>query len=472
LATDGRYCTVFIAAGAIVLKKAVLCSIAVFAISGIAFFMGCGGQSNSVIPPAPSAPALALPSNGATEDSISVTLNWASAANTAYYNLQVSTSPTFTTTAFSQTVIMSTSASATGLGNNVTYYWQANATNAGGTSAWSNAWSFTMHIVAPMAPQLAAPASGATEDSASVALSWAASANATSYNIMVSTSMSSNLATSVFSQSGIVSTSATVSGLGNNATYYWQVSATNPGGTSAWTNAWSFTMNIAAPIAPVLAAPLNGATGDSTSLALSWTASADAASYTMQVSTSPTFATTVSSQTGITSTSASLSGLGNNGTYYWDASATNAGGTSAWSEAWSFTTAAAPLQASAIIGSWTAVDSVQNTGALTDSLILTMNIDSGNGLYLRQLRISHGSSGRTLDSAETFGTWAISGDSVVLDCTRSDYFSFAAHAQDSISCTLAKFPMTIPYALTGSIWTATFYYAVTGANNTFSMTRQ
>jgi hypothetical protein len=130
------------------------------------------------------------------------------------------------------------------------------------------------------------------------------------------------------------------------------------------------------------------------------------------------------------------------------------------------------LEQSQVLGTWTGVDSFPNAGALTDSLILTLNLDSGSVLYLKQLRIGHGSSGRTLDSAETFGTWAISGSSVVLDCTHSDYYSFADNAQDSISCTLAKFPMTIPYALTGNVWSATFYYTVTGVDHTFAMTRK
>jgi hypothetical protein len=93
--------------------------------------------------------------------------------------------------------------------------------------------------------------------------------------------------------------------------------------------------------APVLESPTNGASGQATSLTLSWESVDDAASYRVQVSTVSTFVSTVSSQTGVTGLAAWVSGLANSATYYWKVSAANAGGTSAWSIAWNFTTVSA-----------------------------------------------------------------------------------------------------------------------------------
>jgi chitinase len=93
-----------------------------------------------------------------------------------------------------------------------------------------------------------------------------------------------------------------------------------------------------APLAPVLSSPANGSTGISTSPTLTWNASAGADSYTLQVATDSGFSTATLQQSGITGTLFTVDGLLENTTYYWRVNATNAYGTSGWSNAWSFTT--------------------------------------------------------------------------------------------------------------------------------------
>jgi hypothetical protein len=293
-------------------------------------------RSFTTIVAAPSAPTLSSPSNGATGVSITPTLSWNASSGATSYQLQVSTSSSFSTTVVNQTGITTTSYAVSGLANNTTYYWRVNATNAGGTSAWSSSRSFTTIVAAPSAPTLSSPSNGATGVSITPTLSWNASSGATSYQLQVSTS--SSFSTTVVNQTGITTTSYAVSGLANNTTYYWRVNATNAGGTSAWSSSRSFTTIVAAPSAPTLSSPSNGATGVSITPTLSWNASSGATSYQLQVSTSSSFSTTVVNQTGITTTSYAVSGLANNTTYYWRVNATNAGGTSAYSTAWSFTT--------------------------------------------------------------------------------------------------------------------------------------
>jgi hypothetical protein len=60
--------------------------------------------------------------------------------------------------------------------------------------------------------------------------------------------------------------------------------------------------------------------------------------YRLQVSTSSTFATLLVDDSTIATTSRQVTGLAGNTTYFWRVSATNAGGTSAWSLQWSFAT--------------------------------------------------------------------------------------------------------------------------------------
>src|SRR5208283_1045587 len=133
-------------------------------------------------------------------------------------------------------------------------------------------------------------------------------------------------------------TTASVSGLVNSTTYYWRVGAKDAGGVSGWSGAWSFATVIAVPDVPQLSSPANGAMAQPVTLSLGWSTSARAASYSAEVSTDAGFGSFVANESGITATSMALSGLGNNVTYFWKVLAVDAGGASAWSGEWSFTT--------------------------------------------------------------------------------------------------------------------------------------
>jgi hypothetical protein len=194
----------------------------------------------------------------------------------------------------------------------------------------------------PIAPTLVSPANAATGIAISPTLSWNTSTGASSYRVQVSTV--SNFATTVYDQSGIASTSTLVTpALANNTPYYWRVNATNTQGTSEWSAERSFT-TIAlgtAPPAPTLISPVNAALSVAIPTTLSWNASAGAASYQVQVSTTSGFSTTVFDQSGIAATSAAVTpALFNNTVYYWRVNATNVSGTSVWSPVWTFTTVA------------------------------------------------------------------------------------------------------------------------------------
>jgi GH18 family chitinase/regulation of enolase protein 1 (concanavalin A-like superfamily) len=124
------------------------------------------------------------------------------------------------------------------------------------------------------------------------------------------------------------------------------------------------------PSAPILSSPANGATGVAINPTVSWNASSGATSYGLQVSTSSTFSTTTVNRTGITTTSAAISGLGNNTTYYWRVNATSAGGTSTWSSTRSFTTVVGSTNHNIMLpAGWSMVSSfVQPSNLTLDSV--------------------------------------------------------------------------------------------------------
>ena len=117
-----------------------------------------------------------------------------------------------------------------------------------------------------------------------------------------------------------------------------------------------------APAAPAQVSPANAATGVSLTASLTWSATATAASYGVQVSTDQNFATTVINKTGIATTSIALSGLSNGTVYYWRVNATNVAGTSAWSVVRSFTSV---LNAPALSSPANAATNVSKTPTLS-----------------------------------------------------------------------------------------------------------
>jgi chitinase len=102
------------------------------------------------------------------------------------------------------------------------------------------------------------------------------------------------------------------------------------------------------PLPPVLSSPSNGSKGIPTSPILTWKASSGTDSYAVQISTDRGFSTITLQQRGLTGTSFAVDGLSENTTYYWRVNATNAYGTSEWSNVWSFTTMATPVMETVI----------------------------------------------------------------------------------------------------------------------------
>jgi hypothetical protein len=304
---------------------------------------GPGGASSPALDSfttaaAPGVPSLASPTDNAQNQPINLlTLSWTTASNAATYAVQVSTGSSFATTVTSQTALTVTSASISGLANATAYYWRAGAKGVGGVSGWSTVYSFTTIVAAPGVPTLSSPTDNALNQPISgLTLSWTPGTGGpvTSYAVQVSTG--SSFSSTVYSGSGLTGTSQALPTLVSSTKYYWEVTATGNGGTSS--AALDSFMTAAMPGVPSLSSPSNGMSGEMTSLTLSWTTASNAATYAVQVSTSSSFATTVTSQTALTVTSASITGLANNTIYYWRAGAKGAGGTSGWASAWSFST--------------------------------------------------------------------------------------------------------------------------------------
>ncbi len=304
---------------------------------------------------------LYMPVDGATNVTLTPTLEWMAVATATGYEVEVSTENTFATTVFSGTTTNLTQ-TLSDLSYNTTYYWRVRALRGSEQGPWSEVWSFTTMMQPLTAVVLYMPMDGATNVTLTPTLEWMAVATATGYEVEVSTV--STFATTVFSGTTTNLTQA-LSGLSYNTTYYWRVRALRGSEVGPWSDVWSFTTELPPLTAVVLTSPANNATNVSVNPTLQWQSVATATGYEVEISTVTTFATTVFSGT-TTNLYQSLSGLINNTTYYWRVRALRGSEQGPWSAVWSFTTiqqqtVGAPNQASFITFSQVTPNSMKVT---------------------------------------------------------------------------------------------------------------
>ncbi|MGA8408084.1 MAG: glycoside hydrolase family 44 protein [Candidatus Acidiferrales bacterium] len=270
-------------------------------------YSGGGGGGNN----APSAPT----GLAATAGNSQITLTWsADSGATGYYVKRSTTTGGPYTQIATQS---STSYADTGLTNGTKYFYVVAAYNSAGSSANSTEVNATPALPPPTAPTGLAAAAG----NAQIALTWTASACATSYHVKRSTT--SGAETQI---SAPTSNSYTDTGLTNGTKYFYVVSAVNSGGESA--NSPEASATPAAPVTPPATPTGLQATGGNAQVSLTWNASTGATSYHVKRSTTTggPFNSTLASPAATNYTDTSVT----NGTaYYYVISAVNATGESA-----------------------------------------------------------------------------------------------------------------------------------------------
>lgn len=188
------------------------------------------------------------------------------------------------------------------------------------------------------APALTTPANGVTSQPVQPNFTWSAVTGADSYDLEVATDAAfSNI---VLTATGLTSTNHTpATSLNHETTYYWRVQANDSCGSSPYSSVFSFTTVIAAPTAPTLVSPANGATGQVLQPTFTWNAVSGADSYSLEVATDAGFSNVVITESGLTGTNYTpTSDLNSVTTYYWRVQAANGAGNSPYSTVYSFTT--------------------------------------------------------------------------------------------------------------------------------------
>lgn len=273
------------------------------------------------------------------------TFDWDAVAGAASYTLEVSTTPSFATKAINKTVNAPASeyTHTSDLAANTIYYWRVKANGVNGPSLYSQVRQFRT-ANPPSVPNLSSPGNNALLPTLTPTLMWNKSTVPTGttfrwYELQIDTSSAFGSAVSEFTDEFDVNDANFITDpLLNGTTYYWRVRAFNTAGEySGWSAVRSFRIPYAGP---ALNLPLDTATGVSRKPYFEWNAIPGAASYTLQVSTSPAFSTLAINKT-IYAPAVSYTHTMNllaNTLYYWRVRANGTYGPGFWSSVFTFTT--------------------------------------------------------------------------------------------------------------------------------------
>jgi hypothetical protein len=290
----------------------------------------------------PGVPVLVLPANGSTAVGDNITFVWNKPGNKpTEYQLQISLVNTFTSLYFNQTVSDTTITIDT-IKHCDQYFWRVNASNGGGTSAYSSIRNFTTRRAAPLAPYLIQPRQN--EDSVSFLplFRWApADSCVATYKFILSSDIDFNV---IVDSVTTTATSRQYSGknLPLLTRFYWKVTAHNDIGDGVSVVDSFRTTENTPPDSPVQIAPPNGNANTVLNPVVKWKSALRATTYRLQIAIDSFFTTIIYNDSTLTDTSKQVGPLPNSLTYYWRVNAKNERGTSAWSATWSFATLSPP----------------------------------------------------------------------------------------------------------------------------------
>lgn len=196
------------------------------------------------LPPAPTAPTLVSPINGASSiRPESTSLQW-NVVPGATYRVQIARDPGFDTIVRQLEALKDPRVAMGNLPVDlITYYWRVYAIGPGGRSRASETWSFTTVVGEP---QLLQPASSARDvPSPPVRLRWSMVNGATTYEYQVGTTI---LLSTVTRSAMVNDTTAMVEGLEQGKRYFWRVRALRDTARGEWTVARNFTTSAIADV--------------------------------------------------------------------------------------------------------------------------------------------------------------------------------------------------------------------------------
>ncbi len=279
---------------------------------------------------------LSLPANGATLQPNRPLFDWDDIPGASGYTLQVSTANNFATFVLNQKTSVSTFTPVSDLPANKTLYWRVLATGTNGPSLPSDYFTFST-ANPPSIPVLSAPAENTlisntltpTLDWNNVTLPTGVTFGGYQLEVATDTAFSSDLLTRNATGGPTVSIFILDTLLSPNTKYYWHVRSFNGSGQySSWSATRSFRTAV---VAPTLISPSGTLTTTDLTPTFNWDDVDGASYYSIQISTTSTFISTLVNATASSSTFTPTANLPANTALYWRVLAQGTNGPGRWS---------------------------------------------------------------------------------------------------------------------------------------------
>ncbi len=284
---------------------------------------------------------LVAPATGSIDLPDAITIQWARNSSTATYDVQVSTSTTFTTPIENRTALTTTSLMLSTLPKGTLLYWRVRALEGSSQGQWSAPWSFTIGRPAPLAVTLIAPKDRDSAVPVKASFKWTRARYAsgvafpTVYDVEISTT--TDFSGTLITRTALTDTTTGPIDLQPTTVYYWRARGVNGSALGAWSATGTFT-TYGAPRSRPLVAPPDMSTGVTIRPTCSWRSDPWADNYTVELDTMADFSTPFRKNSNDTSL-VILPSLKYGKRYYWHVQGKNQVGAGAWSPTWTFTTA-------------------------------------------------------------------------------------------------------------------------------------
>jgi hypothetical protein len=331
--------------------------------------------------PAPVSPGLLTPLDSSISNEPNIYLIWQRNATAETYRLQVATDTAFSSLVVDDSTLVDSSRYVSNLQPLTWYHWHVNAKNIGGTSGYSQRWSFKT-MGTPTQVALLAPPNNAVNQPTSMIFFWQRAADQTlkpkkfgggkknvegihkradlldgasknveavsnpqiveanGKNKVLTVSAywfeldTDTLGQSVVRDTTLNDTTRSVANLSHLIAYYWRVRAKNGIGWGRFSPWWKFTTMPPLPEQVTLVSPANNVAVNEDSVRFAWRRAVPGVTrYCFQWATDSSFANSDVDST-LTDTTRIVRQLVNNQDYWWRVRATNIAGWGPFSGAW------------------------------------------------------------------------------------------------------------------------------------------